>query len=656
MRQSVDDEATRTVHLLKEVSALVEGAFDGPGSGGYRELVEKLDDLAHKSGREMFAASLTFEPYYRPMLGFDYTNHEWAALLVASAVPEVSDPSVQAGADRLLDDATRALLAKLDDDRKGPGFAYFVRGKRALAKGRLDEAASFWRLARELLAGESPVEEMNTAYLAFEAFQDGDLRGCQKVAEEALALAKIRNNVRAEAFSHLLLAFFALYEGSFAQAEAELMIADGAFETISDRSLRFEHPLVQTAFGALHAFRGDYAEADRCFAKAPAMTELITLSQRYVAVNRAVSAELTADQHPQRAVEDARAACEFWPKGVGGIWLAWALRGGGVAARVLGDFEESLSLLQKAYDVCRNPFERARCLLGMGRTLLEQRRASDDGSVTKPGEPTEAMKRLTRAANEFRALNAHYWLTQTYLTLAEADPDSATYWQGMARTTALNDPAYTRLFDAKGREVRGPDFQLMIRLHGQPGVFVGPVSVSFPTKHAELLVYALALSGRAGLERAELIKKLWPNADIKQASQKLRTALWQAKVSLGSEDWRLQRNGERLNLVLESAYVDDFAALTEVERVIDLGGVVFTGIAGKSRAEESRNRVLELKDRKLMNAASRLRLALDTLESPLLPQWSGEPWVRAAQEDRAARAAGCRQLLGRIAETLASVD
>lgn len=650
---TTQEEATRTVHLLNEVTALTERAFAGPSSGGYRELVERLDELARKTGRDMFAASLTFEPYYRNLLGFDYADHEWAALLVASAVPEVSDPSVQAGADKLLDSATRALLAK--PDHEGQGFAYFVRGKRSLYKGRLDEAATFWRLARDLLRDQSPVEEMNTAYLALRAFQDGDLRGCRKVAEEALELAKLRSNLRAEAFSRLLLAFFAIYEGSFAQAEAELVLSDATFERIPDESQRIEHPLVQTGLGALHAFRGDYAEADRYFAKGLAMTETITLTQRYAAVTRAVSAELTAHERPERAVHDAQQARDFWPEGVGGIWLAWALRGGGVAERVLGHFDESLRLLQQAYGSCGNPFERGRSLLEMGKTLLVQRKHDSPDTSTKPGTPGAA-EQLSRAADLFVSLNAHYWLTQTYLLLAEADPDNSKVWQGKARTTALDDRAYTKLFQSDGYGAAGPEFQLRIRLHGEAGVFVGELAVSFPTKHAELLVYALALAGRAGANRAELVEKIWPGADLKQASQKLRTALWQAKVSLGSEDWRLTRSGERLFLALESAYVDDFAASTEIEQIIDLGAIVFAGTDGQRAPDESKSRVLELKDRKLMNAANKVRHALETLEAPLLPRWSGEEWVRKEHATRLAQVAECRRLLDNIADTLASMS
>lgn len=647
--QSIDwdqHSPERSAALLQELSDHLEEVFV-TSSADYVD-VGLLNRVARDAAPESFEASLTFEPFYQRLLDLNYQDNEWAALLVASAVPEVSNPSVQAGAERLLDEAWRMLLAK--ESSAGQGFAYFVRGKRALYKGRLDEAAAFYRLARELLRDKSPVEEMNTAYLAFEAFQLGDLRGCQKVAEEALELAKLRGNKRAQAFARLLLAFFALYEGSFAQAEAELALADAKFEEITDPAARSEHPLVQTALGALHAFRGNWPESERYFAKALALTETTTLTKRYAAVTLAVRAELTAVIHPQRAAQDADEARAFWPQGVGGIWLAWALRAGGVAARLRLDYAMSLALLQKAYDTCSNPFERGRSLLEKGRTLIAS--AKDVAAPQPASSLADAVDPLLEAADIFRSSNAQFWLTQTFLALAEADSQSFAWWQGKARTTALTDRAYARLFESEDQTFLSPEGQLRIRLHGEPGVFVGGASVRFPTKQAELLVYALAIAGPEGDDRETLTAKLWPTADVKQASQKLRTALWQAKISLGPEVWRLERKGDRLSLSLEGAHVDDHAARAVVERLVTLGGLVFAGTDERTESVETRSRATELRERKLVNAAERTKRALATLETPLLAPWGAERWVEEENEARLNLVAKCRSVLDKIAEAM----
>jgi tetratricopeptide (TPR) repeat protein len=641
-----DEESQERLRLVQELKSHLEAVFV-TSSAPYVD-VALIDRVAHDGAPESFEANLTFEPFYQRLLDLNYQGHEWAALLVASTAPEVSSPSVQAGAERLLDDAWRMLLAK--DDVDGQGFAYFVRGKRLLYKGRLDEAAAFWRLARELLEDKSPVEEMNTAYLAFEAFQQGDLRGCQKVAEEALELAMLRRKARPQAFSRLLLAFFALYEGSFVQAEAELALADAKFEEITDPAARSEHPLVQTALGALHAFRGNWDESERYFAKALALNEITTLTERYAAVTRAVRAELTAGEKPERAAEDAERARSFWPEGVGGIWLAWALRAGGVAARLRGDYAESLNLLQQAYDACSNPFERGRSLLERGKTLIAMAKGGD---ASRTGDSaSDAEEALKEAEAIFRVSRAQYWLTQTYLALAEADPQSSKIWQGKARTTALDDRAYTRLFESEGQTLLSPEGKLRIRLHGEPGVFVGGTSVSFPTKQAELLVYALALAGPDGEEREALTKKLWPNADVKQASQKLRTALWQAKISLGPEVWRLERKGDRLSLILKGAHVDDHAARAVIQRLVTLGRMVFAGDEDSQEHADAQSRAIELRERKLQNAAESSTRALATLETPLLAPWSKEPWVEKEDADRQHLVAQCRWVIGKITETL----
>lgn len=632
--------------MLQELAAHLEAVFV-TSTVAYVD-VALIDRVARDAAPDSFEANLTFEPFYQRLLQVNYQGHEWAALLVASAVPEVSSPSVQADAERLLDDAWRTLLAKEDSD--GQGFAYFVRGKRLLVKGRLDEAAAFWRLARELLRAKSPVEEMNTAYLAFEAFQEGDLRGCQKVAEEALELAIIRQKARPQAFSRLLLAFFALYEGSFVQAEAELALADSKFEEIEDPAARSEHPLVQTALGALHAFRGNWGESEQYFAKALALTETTTVTERYAAITLAVRAELTAADKPDRAAQDAEAARKFWPEGAGGIWLAWALRAGGVAARVKADYSNSLEFLQSAYDTCSNPFERGRSLLERGKTLIAL--AKDDEAIPIGSPLSDAEDLLREAEKIFSSSRAQYWLTQTYLALAEADPQSAKAWQGKARTTALDDRAYTRLFESEGQALLSPEGQLRIRLHGEPGVFVGGTSVRFPTKQAELLIYALVIAGPEGEEREALTKKLWPSADVKQASQKLRTALWQAKVSLGPEVWRLERKGDRLSLNLKGAHVDDNAARAVVQRLVTLGATVFAGRDRPTERADTGSRATELRERKLQNAAESTKRALATLEAPLLAPWSKEPWVEQEDASRQHLVAQCRSVIEMIKKTL----
>lgn len=641
----------RSAKLLHELAAHLEAVFV-TSSVDFVD-VGLLNRVAREAAPEFFEASLTFEPFYQRLLELNYQGQEWAALLVAASVPEVASPEVQAGAERLLDEAWKMLLAKDPSDKdasEAQGFAYFVRGKRALYRGRLDEAAAFYRLARELLKDRSPVEEMNTAYLAFEAFQLGDLRGCQKVAEEALELAKLRENTRAQGFSRLLLAFFALYEGSFAQAEAELALADAKFEEIDDASARSEHPLVQTALGALHAFRGNWPESERYFAKALILTETTTLTRRYWAVTLAVRAELTAVQKPERAEQDAKRAREFWPEGAGGIWLAWAIRAAGVAARLRREFDSSLGLLQQAHDACSNPLERGRSRLETGRTLIAQAKGVD--AVSMPAALSQAKLALEEAEMIFRSSSAQYWLTQTYLALAEADLQSAAAWQGKARTTALGDRAYTRLFESEGQTLLSPEGQLRIRLHGEPGVFVGGTSVRFPTKQAELLIYALAIAGPQGEDRETLTKKLWPTADVKQASQKLRTALWQAKICLGPEVWRLERTGDRLSLILKGAHVDDLAARDVVQRLVTLGGVVFAGPEEITEDADTRSRAIELQERNLQNSTKRTERALETLQMPLLAPWSSEQWVRDENEARLRLVAQCRSVIKKIDDAL----
>ncbi len=615
------------------------------------DILVLLERAARESAPSSFIANLTFEPFYQNLLELNYENHAWAALLVASAVPELSSPSVQVAADDLLESAWRRL--RVCDDTIGQGYANFVRGKRALYRGRLDEAAAFWRLARESLGEASPVQEMNSAYLAFEAFQAGDLRGGQKIAEEALELAKLRKTLRPQAFARLLLAFLALYEGSFSQAEAELVAADATYHRITDPTERFEHPLVQTAFGALYAFRGDYREAERYFADALALTELIPLTQRYVAITLAVRAELTAGVHPDRATDDAAKARSFWPAEVGGLWRAWALRAGGVAARIRRSLDESQKLLTQACDESPNALELGRSRLELGKTLVERAKAAGDGPEAR-SRLAEAAEALLQAKEIFERSNARFWLTQTYLVLAETDPQTFAFWQGQARTRSDEDPAYRRLFKSEGQRLLGPEQQLRIRLHGEPGVFIGDVPVSFATKQAELLVYALAVTHDGVAGREELTERLWPQSPT---SQKLRTALWQAKVALGAEGWRLHRDADKVVLQLRGVFVDDRVARAEVERVVALGALVFTGSEDLDKNMSSQTRARELRERRLDEAASRAKPAMATLETVLLGPWIKDAsWVAEEHQERLQLVAQCRRVLAEIASTLVDAD
>jgi hypothetical protein len=115
---------------------------------------------------------------------------------------------------------------------------------------------------------------------------------------------------------------------------------------------------------------------------------------------------------------------------------------------------------------------------------------------------------------------------------------------------------------------------LSIHVMGRPLVRLGDVEVRFPTRHAQLAVYLLAIAGSDGLPTDQLIDTLWHGAVPRQAGQSMRTMLWQVRRSLAHEAWRVHRRRGGLLLELDGAILD-FEPGAVLEREMILHGWVF---------------------------------------------------------------------------------
>lgn len=633
-----------TFQAAVELPKYMRGRFTEIQVKHRESLVDFLERVALEHAPRVFAANLNFEPFYAALLELDFQHRPWAALLVASALPERSNSSVFRKAENIRQAASAAF--NNDDNSRGRGFSAYVAGKWEIQRGRLTQGAKHLWLSYDLLSDESPIEEMNILFLALGGFQQGDMAGAQDLARIALQKAKSRPEpaLRPQGFARLLLAFFAIYQGEFALAEAELALSEKAYGTLTDPLDLAEKPLVRTARGALHAFRAELAQAESCFDEALELAQHNTLAERYTAITKAVRAELTADVEPERSLADSRWAKDFWPEEAGGTWKSWAMRAGGAATRGAGDLVLSRSILEEAVEGDPSPLEASRSRLELAKTLIAISKGPGPKSETSKAA-SDASTVLKEAVAVFSAAGARYWLTQTYLALAEAEPLAAAQWKDRARSDAYGDRAYARLFSLDANQ------QLQIRLHGEPSVAIGETQVRFATSHAELLVYVLALAGEQGLDRDTVIARLWPGGDTARGAGRLRTALWQARVALGQEDWRLQRHGERLLLVLDGAYVDDRKAMAQVERMIASAGTVFAkkNIVGDPKA------VRELSERKLDDEVLLVESAIAVLEAPLLATWTDDDWLRQLNEERQELVSHARTRLRQVNKTLGRV-
>lgn len=543
-------------------------------------VLDALDRLAPKylgGGRP----DLLLRPHIDEILRTSLRGHPWSQLLAAAALWDIrrDDPAIP----RLVESASRAFRKRRD--LAGLGYVAHVRGNFALGRGRLEEAASWWERARQALGEEAPSSEMNLAYLALSTYQVGDLRAATKLAEEALALARLRGHRRAEGLALVFVAFFCLTSGAFSRAESALALAEQAWADLPSPEDAPDLPLLDGARGVLLALRGQEPEARRAFDRALEVAERIGNSW-HGAIARAAGAETLAHIDSRRALTDSRKAKETFEE-LGDNWFwVWARRAEGVALRESGNPAASTQIFEALLSSDLDPIESARTKLAFGETLLVLSRRDD------------ALIHLTEAADACGRLGMRYWQARCTALLATADPSRRALWLRRAQALKENDPAYASIVDRRST--------LAVNVVGRADVIIDGAAVRFLTVHAKLLVLALAIAGASGLHAEDLIERLWPDVALHTGRHRLRTALWDARRALGSEAWRLIRERDRLLLDLSAADFDLARLRDDVKRW------------GSDSRSDDGNRVLA---------------SLATLEDEaLLPPWRDLDWVQREQE------------------------
>jgi len=172
--------------------------------------------------------------------------------------------------------------------------------------------------------------------------------------------------------------------------------------------------------------------------------------------------------------------------------------------------------------------------------------------------------------------------------LADAEPTAAAEPLGRARRLSTDDPAYVRLWAHR------PVLRVEL-LAATPRVLIGGRRAEFRARRSELLVYLLALAGPDGVDADRLCEQLWPGTPSQRARPRLRTAVWDARLGLATEAWRIRRTPTRLVLDLEGAEFDRAEATALVTRPVDTSD----DASMRARAE-----------------------ALESLSRPILPGWS----------------------------------
>jgi DNA-binding SARP family transcriptional activator len=138
---------------------------------------------------------------------------------------------------------------------------------------------------------------------------------------------------------------------------------------------------------------------------------------------------------------------------------------------------------------------------------------------------------------------------------------------------------------------------------GNPRVLVDGVDVAFLTVHAAKALFSLALAPEYELDVMDLGSRLWPDAPTSVLHRRVATAIWQMRLALGDEAWRIQRSRDAIRITMDGVESDIAAARTAAAEWLAKQPV--DGVA-----------VGEL---------------IDALNQEVLAPWSTEPWVVVQQ-------------------------
>jgi len=492
----------------------------------FDELAE-LDRIAPEALTRGLPARLVGE--VDTLLATDLDGHPWSQLLAAAACHDAYRGDSRAA--HLVELAWDSFEASRDTEALG--VAANVRANIALGQGDIPSAVGWWRRAEQLLGEQGDLAVSAAAHGSLEAYALGDLAAAEQRARDALLLADAAGDSGGSIVPLVYLAMYAFCLGDFERTAQLLQTADTVLGSLAEP--RNEGALVQGFTGVIEALWGHQAEADRCFARGLARAEADE-APWYAVMVRALRADYTARWAPHRSLVDSRRA-QAEAEALGDSWWHGLARyAEGAALAELGDLSAACSVLEDAIQELGNPVERAFAQLELGEVLL--------GLSDRPA----ARRVLEEARLAFDGAGARYWATRASLAMGSADRDRGGRWLRLARSTAVADPAYDRLFT--------PSQDLQINVLGPPAVLLDGRRVEFLTRHAELATYLLAMAGAAGLAAEELSTALWPGVDARRSGPRLRTLLWQVRNALGREAWRVQRRRDRVLLDLTGVDVD----------------------------------------------------------------------------------------------------
>lgn len=462
----------------------------------------------------------------------DLHGHPWARLLVACMMWDADCTDGRARVQALA--ALRAFRRR--GEPRGEGYACWVLGNWAVMRGEIAAAGRWWDKAHPLVGAAAPASEIVLSHRGLAAYAEGRLGVAIAMAEEAVAVARLRGQSRQEATALVNVGVFRLWTGDFPAALVAFHAAEDAFDTVADPFDRYELPLCLAGRGVLWTLRGDHPRAEQDFTRALDVARLVR-EPLLEAIVRTVRADFTAAADPRRAGQDVRWALAELDRRGERWWRVWAEFASGVAALAAGMPGAAVTTLRDVLSHHQPPLERARTQLRLGEALL------------RTGAPGEAGPAFRAAAGVFEAAGARYFAACAYVGLSEADPAGAGDWISRARRTAGADPAYHALFRDTST-LRLVAFGAGTVIHcGQP--------IRLRTDNAAQALFLLALAGPGGMHAEQLAEYLWPDrVDRVRLLARVRTLLWDLRRGLDADAWRLQRRGPVLTLDITGVSFD----------------------------------------------------------------------------------------------------
>ncbi len=521
----------------------------GPSQGRGRFEV----NLEHPTLEELEANAPDFIVHGHPaslaahlprLLEGDVERHPWAATVLAAAIHDVWPGDDRA---RTLLDGAELTFAALDA-RRGLGFVAFVRANVALAFGDIRAACQHWEKARLILKDGVPTDEALVVGMGLEAYSAGKLRDALALAEEGLALARIRGAAIQEGSASVLVAFFSVACGEFARAETVIDVALNLLSSALEPHEQRDVPLLQAGRGAIASLRADHSTARAAFATALASADDMNLVWQG-AIARCMRAEFTASHSARLAIDDAREALAVLDSLGERWWRVAALRALGAASLGLGEPAAAILTLKRLLAEQLMPSERARTLLVLGEAELAA------------GHPKIANAALTESEAIYRDLDVRYWHARSMVLLARTDPARGAKWYTKALAIDDGDVAYQVLMTGGSR--------LDVTVLGDAMIHVDGVRCRFATHNAERAVLALALAPKGVLHCEVLGDRLWGDVAPQLLGGRIRTLLWHVRQGLGhSHAWRVTLVRGVVRIDLRGMHIDALQAVQCAQRLL----------------------------------------------------------------------------------------